>query len=392
MTRRPPDLTLGEAARERRAAPRWEDGATGVQTTRATIDLAALRHNLRRVRSYAPHRRVMAIIKADAYGHGAVRVARALADADGFGVARLGEAIALREAGVTQPITLLEGYSDSAELPLICDYQLSVVIHHAAQLDILERGALSTPIAVWLKIDSGMHRLGFAPAAAPAAWRRLMESAAVAKPIGLMTHLANADDRADPATQDQLTCFERAVADLGGARTIANSAGIMGWPAAHADWVRPGLMLYGVSPFNGASAAQDGLQPVMTLSTRLIAVNYLQQGDAVGYGGSWVCPQAMPVGVAAIGYGDGYPRHAAPGTPVLVNGRRVPLIGRVSMDMICVDLRSQPHARVGDPVVLWGAGLPVEEVARHATTIPYELLCGVARRVKFISVDGDLPS
>ena len=367
------------------------------RATRAVVDLSALQYNLQHIRSLAPASRIMAIIKADAYGHGSVRVARALANAagqgaeghgvEGFGVARLDEAISLREAGITQPITLLEGFLEAVELPLIVQHQLTVVIHDPGQLAILEHAKLTAPLSAWLKIDSGMHRLGFPANAAKQAWQRLSACTAITPPIGLMTHLANADDRADAMTLAQLDCFNRAVDGLPGERAIANSAGIMAWPQTHSDWVRPGLMLYGVSPFSGGTAQQSGLKPVMTLSSKLIAKHQLKKGDTVGYGASWVCPEDMTVGVSAIGYADGYPRHATPGTPVLVNGKRVALIGRVSMDMICLDLRSQPAAQVGDPVVLWGTGLPVEEVASHASTIAYELLCGVARRVKSVAVE-----
>ncbi len=357
--------------------------------TQARIDLAALRHNLRRVREAAAGKHIMAIIKADAYGHGLLRIARALSPGvDGLGVARLEEAVRLRDAGITHPITLLEGFLEAAELAVISERRLNVVVHRSDQIAILAQTSLAQPLGVWLKVDTGMHRLGIAPAEAESAWRRL-QSCPAAEPLGLMTHLANADDRSDAYTLQQLQCFNQATAAISAPRSIANSAGILGWPASHADSVRPGVMLYGVSPFSGGIGEQEKLQPVMTLCSRLIAVNSLHKGDAVGYGGSWVCPEDMPVGVVAAGYGDGYPRHAESGTPLLVNGRRVPLIGRVSMDMITVDLRSQPQARVGDPVVLWGKGLPVEEIARYASTIPYELLCGVARRVEFVEVHAD---
>lgn len=354
----------------------------------ALIDLEALQHNLTRVRAAAPGRRVMAIIKADAYGHGIVRAARALTAADGYGVASIDEAIVLREAGVTGPITLLEGFFEASELELIGRHALSVVVHHATQLDILAHTAPQSPVTVWLKIDSGMHRLGFAPPEVKSAWQRLTACATAAKPIGLMTHLARADDASHPATLQQLECFAQATAGLPGERSIANSAAILGWPQTHTGCVRPGIMLYGVSPFIGGRAAEQGLKPVMTLRSALIAVRHCKRGDAIGYGAGYVCPHDMPVGVVAIGYGDGYPRHAQTGTPVLVNGRRVALIGRVSMDMICVDLSTEPGARVGDPVVLWGAGLPVEEVAENAATIAYELLCGVARRVRCVEIHG----
>lgn len=356
----------------------------------ARIDLTALRHNLARVREAARGVRVMAIIKANGYGHGMARVARVLAHGDdgvdAFGVASVDEAIALREAGIEAPVTLLEGFFEAAELAAVEYYRLSVVIHHAAQLDILETHPLSSSIPVWLKIDSGMHRLGFAPDKARDAWRRLKSCPWVADPIRLMTHLASADDRHSPQTLVQLECFDTAISGIEGERGIANSAAILAWPQTHAQWVRPGIMLYGVSPFVEGMATDENLKPVMTLNSRLISVNRFRKGDAIGYAASWVCPRDMPVGVVAIGYGDGYPRHAAPGTPVLVNGRRVPLIGRVSMDMVTVDLSSQPEARIGDAVTLWGAGLPVEEVARCAGTIAYQLLCNVAQRVRVVEV------
>lgn len=354
----------------------------------ALIDIEALQHNLTRVKTAAPGRRVMAIIKADAYGHGIVRAARALVAADGYGVASIDEAIILREAGVTHSVTLLEGVFEASELGLVRQHGLNVVVHHAAQIEMLEHAAQKSPVGVWLKIDSGMHRLGFAPSEVKPAWQRLMACAGVTQPIGLMTHFASADDASSSDTVRQLACFEQATAGLAGERSLANSAAILGWPQTQADWVRPGIMLYGVSPFINGRAAEQGLKPVMTLRSALIAVHQFKRGDAIGYGAGYVCPQDMPVGVVAIGYGDGYPRHAANGTPVLVNGKRAALIGRVSMDMICVDLSAAPNARVGDPVVLWGAGLPVEAVAESADTIAYELLCGVARRVPSVEVHG----
>lgn len=351
--------------------------------TQVSINLAALRHNLQRVRQAAPGSRVMAAVKANGYGHGLIRVAQALGDSDGFGVSCLEEALQLREAGITAPITLLEGFFHPDEIPLIEQQGLDLLLHHEDQILALEQASISEPIRVWLKIDTGMHRLGVSPESAPALWRRL-EAHPGLQPVGQMTHLACADELEHPATVQQLQLFAQATAGLPGERAVANSAGILGWPDTHADWVRPGIMLYGVSPFVGGRAAEHDLQPVMTLSSELIAVNIVHEGDTVGYGGAWTCPETMPVGVVAVGYGDGYPRHAGNGTPVLVNGRRVPLIGRVSMDMICVDLRTQPEARPGDPVVLWGEGLPVEDVAVVAGTIPYELLCGVTQRVAVV--------
>lgn len=347
---------------------------------RARIHLDALQHNLRRVREAAPRSRVMAVVKANAYGHGLVRSAQVLRGVDGFGVACLEEAVTLREAGLQQPISLLEGFFDADELEPISRYRLMPVVHAEHQIRQLESTRLSQPIAVWLKVDTGMHRLGFAPEQFRAMYRRLQSCANVER-IALFSHLGYADDRRSQQTPRQCARFLEATKDLPGERSLANSGGLLGWPETQLDWVRPGLMLYGISPFAGGSGHEQDLRPVMTLTSRLIAVNRYARGEALGYGGAWVCPEDMPIGIVAAGYGDGYPRHASSGTPLLVNGQRVPLIGRVSMDMLCVDLREQAHARVGDPVVLWGQALPVEEIARCADTIPYELVCAVASRV-----------
>jgi alanine racemase len=350
----------------------------------AILDLPALSHNLTQVRRLAPGRRIMAVIKANAYGHGMVKTARALGEADAFAVACLDEAVILREAGIAQPLVLLEGFFDAAELPLLTQHRLITVVHQEEQLAILERSRLEAPLPVWIKVDSGMHRLGLAPAKLAEIWKRLNTCGSL-QVLGFMTHLANADYRNDPLTLLQLESFTEAVDAYPGQRSIANSAAVLSWPQTHGDWVRPGIMLYGVSPFADSSGTSHGLKPVMSLHSRLMAVNQFKRGDRIGYGGEWECPEDMPVGVVAIGYGDGYPRHAKAGTPVLVNNKRVPLIGRVSMDMICVDLRGQAQARSGDPVCLWGGALPVEEVARYAGTIPYELLCRVTSRVHFRS-------
>lgn len=354
----------------------------------AEIDCTALRRNLQRVREAAPGAKVIAVIKANAYGHGLVRVARVLQQAgtEAFAVARLNEALLLREAGIHQPILCLEGFLDSEELDDLADHDLQVVIHHESHVALLEKHAVSKPITAWLKIDSGMHRLGVAPQQALELWQRLKRCDSV-KELKLMTHLASADDRNSEQTRQQLKLFSETIAGLDAEITIANSAGILGWSLSHGQWVRPGIMLYGVSPFIKGRGENEGLQPVMTLTSRLIAVNQFKKGDAIGYGASWVCPEDMPVGVVACGYGDGYPRHAAPGTPVLVNGQRLPLVGRVSMDTLCVDLRNAPDAFIGQPVTLWGKGLPVEEIAEYASTIPYELLCGVTGRVVVEVID-----
>lgn len=364
--------------------------------TTATIDLAALRHNLARVRAAAPACRVAAALKANAYGHGLLRAARALAGADVFAVARCDEALALREAGVAKLIVVLEGFLQPDEIDLCRQHQLQATVHHESQVRMLELARSGQPVSIWLKIDTGMHRLGFAPARVPAVLERLAACPNAAPNPRLMSHLARADDRADPFTRHQLETFEAATRGLGAERSLANSGGILGWPETHFDWVRPGIMLYGCTPFDEGVGAEVGLRPVMTLASQLIAIQHYAAGEPVGYGGAWRCPRESRIGVVGIGYGDGYPRHAPSGTPVLVNGRRAPLAGRVSMDMITVDLSDLPDAQVGDPVVLWGCGLPAEEIARQVRTITYELFCKITPRVAVIErvglSDSDKPT
>lgn len=356
-----------------------------MRDARLGISLAALHHNLRRVRAAAPAARVLAMVKADAYGHGARLVADALAEADGFGVALVEEGLELRAAGVRRPITVLEGVFSDREMTEAVHHHLDIVVHKELQLGYLERCRLTGPVNVWLKLDTGMHRLGFAPEEAEAAFRRI-RAATVTGRIGLVTHFACADEPDSPLTDLQIRRFRAVQALLapGGEpllTSLCNSAGILAWPAAHGDWVRPGIMLYGSSPFAGQSAEQLGLRPVMTLSSRLIAVRDVAAGEAVGYGAAWTAERDTRIGIVGIGYGDGYPRTARNGTPVLVNGQRVGLAGRVSMDMIAVDLGDLPAAP-GDPCILWGEGLSVDEVAASAGTLSYELLCKVTARVR----------
>jgi len=349
----------------------------------AFIDTAALRANVQRVKVCAPNSRIMAVIKANGYGHGAIRMAQTIeASVNAFAVSCLEEALQLREAEITIPIVLLEGFFHPNELPIIADQDLHIVVHTHKQFEDLLKAPLEKPITIWLKVDTGMHRLGFAPSDIEPIYKLLKHSQQIAQPIRLMSHLSCADDRQDEITEQQTQIFMALARHLNLEASLANSAGVLGWPNTHADWVRPGIMLYGVSPFLKSAGKREGLQSVMQLQSTLISVKRHRKGDAIGYGASWQCPQTMLVGVVAIGYADGYPRHAPSGTPVLVNGRRVPLVGRVSMDMITVDLRSQPNARIGDPVVLWGRHLPVEEIANDAGTIAYELLCHVNHRVK----------
>jgi alanine racemase len=356
----------------------------------AVLNLDAAAHNLQQARRCAPAAKIMAVIKANGYGHGLLRIAKALQDADAFAVARVDEGIRLRKAGITQRIAVLEGFTCTDELDELVHYRLDAVVHSPSQVEIFEGRTEQDACAIWLKLDTGMNRLGFKPHEFNAVYRRLSRCSIIKEPIRLMTHLANADDKHDPTTLQQISLFNDTLAAFvpglqpSNERGIANSAGILAWPEALADWVRPGVMLYGISPFPDSTGEQLGLKPVMELHSRLIAVKSLAKGDKVGYSGTWVCEKPTTLGVAAIGYGDGYPRYAKAGTPVLVNGQRVPLIGRVSMDMITVDLGTQPQAKPGDPVTLWGGGLAVEEIALCADTIPYTLVCGITQRVRLV--------
>ena len=347
----------------------------------ATISLGALRHNLAVARRHAPRSRVLAVIKADAYGHGALRAARALADADGFALLELDIAIKLREAGYRQRIVLLEGFFEARDLPLLAEHSLGIAVHSAEQLRMLKTLPPDSGLDILLKINTGMNRLGFSPAEFPAVLATLQSTPAVGQ-ITLMTHFANADDARGVAWQ--MAELERLNADLGLPRSLANSAAILRYPETHGDWVRPGIMLYGSSPFADKTAAECGLKPVMTLASEIIAIRQLGRGDTVGYGGMFTAGRDMRIGVVACGYADGYPRHAPNGTPVMVEGRPTTTVGRVSMDMLCVDLDAVPQAHVGSRVVLWGEGNPVEDVAHAAGTVGYELLCALAPRVPVV--------
>jgi alanine racemase len=351
------------------------------QLVRAIVDTRALRRNLETVRRLAPHSRVMAVVKANAYGHGLVPTALALADTDGFAVARLEEGTALRRAGLRHPILLLEGVLDEAQLNEAAHQDFDLVVHSRDQIELLARYDGLYRFRVWVKLDTGMNRLGFRLEEFREAWTRIAGLGSVAPGARVMTHLANADVRDDPKTDRQVAAFRAAIAGLKVETSIANSAGILGWPESHGDWVRPGLLLYGISPIPGARGEDLGLMPAMTLLTRIIAVREVKAGESVGYASAWIAGRPTRVAIAAAGYGDGYPRNVASGTAVLVNGRKHALIGRVSMDMIAVDVTDTPSIKVGDEVVLWGPGLPVEDVATQAGTIPYELICGVSQRV-----------
>ncbi len=361
--------------------------SSSVAKTKAVINLTACQHNLSVAKQAAPGSKCIAIIKANAYGHGMVEVANALYDADAFGVARIEEVIQLRDAGISKPILLLEGFTSKEELELVRLHNIDCVLQNKHQLQLLDDSP-GDAITVYIKIDTGMHRLGFNPEELNDVSQWCEQSSSINKPVRYMTHFANADDKHDDKTLKQLDTFYKSIDGLSAdENSIANSAAILGWPQSHSDWNRPGIMLYGVSPFVNSTADEHNLKPVMTLSSYLIAVKQVKKGESIGYGGTYVCEQDKTIGVVAIGYGDGYPRHAKTGTPVLVNNKRCDLLGRVSMDMICVDLDDQTNAQVGDPVVLWGEGLPVETIAEYAGTIGYELLCGVTNRVEFEYLD-----
>jgi|SRR6185312_7760228 len=345
---------------------------------RAAISFAALRHNYWLAKRTAPKSKVYAVVKAEAYGHGVDRVARALDRADGFATLELEGAIGLRERHPAAPILLLEGFFQPGELAAIRSSALATVVHCEDQLRMLESERRGAPIDVWLKVNTGMNRLGFAPQALRDALERVRKGG-FARSITLMTHFGAAD--AIEGTAEAMRRFESCTAGIDLPRSLANSAAIFAQPASQADVCRMGIALYGATPFVDRPARSLGLKPAMTLSSRLIAVQPLLAGEVVGYGGTFRAEQAMRIGVVACGYADGYPRHAPTGTPILVAGARTRTVGRVSMDMITVDLGPVPQAQVGSPVVLWGDAVPVDEVAMAAGTVGYELLCAVAPRV-----------
>ena len=322
------------------------------------------------------------MVKSNGYGHGLVEVAHALPHADAFGVARLKEALQLRAGGVVQPIVLMPGFLEADQLPIIGANSFQVVLHQPYQLDMLENITLSKPIDVWLKIDTGMGRLGFTVDEAVIALKRLQQNKNVDE-LRFMTHFACVDEPSHPTNELQLERLDQALKILPGEWSCAKSGAILGYPQTHHEWVRPGLMLYGVSPLTHKTTSQVNLKPVMTLLAPIISIRELAKGEPVGYGSTFICPENMRVGVIGVGYGDGYPRQTKAGTPVLVDGKPAPRIGRVCMDMMMIDLRDHPDVKVGEPAVLWGSGLPAEDVAKNADTIAYDLFCSVTKRVKF---------
>lgn len=355
--------------------------------SQARLDLGALRHNVALARELAPRARLMAVVKANAYGHGAVTMARELEPrVDALAVACTEEAMELREAGIRCPILLLEGVFEASELLLAAEFGFWITVDNDQQLQWLEATALPQPVGCWLKIDTGMHRLGALPAQVASFYQRLLACGKVAGLPVLSTHFASADELHNPQTWQQIELFEAATTGLEGLRSAANSPATLAWPRAHYDWIRPGFMLWGNSPFAEPQPQAEQLRPVMTLTSAVISVREIAAGECVGYGASWQAQRPSRIATVTIGYGDGYPRTATSGTPVLVNGRRGTLAGRVSMDMITVDVTDLPPVAIGDPVVLWGEGLPVGDVARHAGTIGYELLTRMPMRTPRVIV------
>lgn len=354
----------------------------------ATINLAAMRHNLAQIRRHAPHAKVWAVVKANGYGHGLVTVMRGFDAADGLALIEPDGARLLRDLGWNKPILLLEGAFDASDMALAAHYQLDLTIHCAEQLALFEQASPVTPMHIHLKMNSGMQRLGFTPTDFVLAYHRLRAHRAVAS-ITLMTHFANADadatDVAAIAVAKQTRCFSEICALLDGAWSMSNSAASARFPSLRSDWIRPGIMLYG-GMVDLAADQQIALQPAMTLHSELIGIQHIEAGCAVGYGGRFIASEPMPIGVVACGYADGYPRHAPTGTPILVDGIRTRVVGSISMDMLTVDLTPVPHARRGTPVTLWGLGLPIDEVAKAAGTIGYELMCAIAPRVRIVEL------
>ena len=345
-----------------------------------------MQHNLAQVRSYAPMSRVWAVVKANAYGHGLERAMRGFATADGLALVETEGALQLRTGGWIKPILLLEGFFDASDIPLLAEHNINSAVHNIEQVKMLEYTQLYRPIDVHLKMNTGMNRLGFRPSEYAAAYKRLRAIPGV-RNITHMTHFANADELEHPrlTIAEQVRRFRFGAGELPGERSLSNSGGVLHQPdlgdALSNDWVRPGIMLYGGTP-GGRAAADYGLRPTMTLRSEVIGIQELQAGDTVGYGSRFVADGPMTVGVVACGYADGYPRHAPHGTPVIVDGVRTTLVGRVSMDMMTVDLTPVRNPRIGSKVLLWGDGLPIDEVASSAGTIGYELMCALAGRVR----------
>ncbi len=349
----------------------------------ARIDLAALQYNFERIKQLAPNSRVMSVIKANAYGHGAIQVAQALQKSDAFAVARLSDGVQLRASGIRQPIVVLEGVMSVTDLEVAAENTLSIVFHHPLQLELLKTATLHQPLSFcWLMLETGMHRLGLPVETISDALHALSTSRNISGNIGLMSHFANSDLVEDPRNQQQLSklmsCAEQYDLEV----SMANSAAILSMTTSHKGWIRPGLMLYGASPFADKTASELDLKPVMLLTSNLIAIQYIEAGDQVGYGGIWTAKKAGRIGIVSIGYADGYSRQLSDVGRVVINNQKTTILGRVSMDMIAVDLTNLDPVSIGDEVILWGTDLlTVDDVAHVAKTISYELFCQLSERV-----------
>ncbi len=359
---------------------------------KALLDLKALRHNYQLANGLAPHSQNMAVIKANAYGHGAISVAHALKDlVPAFGVACIEEAIELREAGIETPIHLLEGAFTPDEIDIAAEQNFSLAVVNQEQKRAILNAKPSTPLSVWICVDTGMHRLGLSPDELTSTYREMAASANVAGDIIIATHFACSDDLNSDFTSIQMSRLEQGTGDvsalLNAPKSLANSAGLIGWPETRADWNRPGIMLYGSSPFSVPHPDVDRLLPVMTFKSAVIALRDILPGETVGYAATWKAERPSRIATVAIGYGDGYPVHAPNGTPVLIKGQRCPMVGRVSMDMITVDVTDLPDVAIGDEVILWGKGLSVNEIAACAGTISYELLTRMPRRTPRVYIN-----
>jgi len=361
-----------------------------IHRTKAYINLNALDYNLQRIKILAPYSKIVAIVKSNAYGHGAIAVAkRIMCNVHMFGVMFIHEALQLRHALIKNPIVIFTGFMNKHELRIIQKYDLITCIHNFEQIDILEKEkTFSKPVKIWLKVDTGMHRLGFQLDQINAISTRLMENPFVQKPFVTYSHFANADNLGSNKTIEQISKFNMIIGNNFGMREfcLANSASIISWQSTHMNWIRPGLMLYGASPFRNYNGLDLGLKPVMTLTSHIIAIHNLNKGDTIGYGDTFKCSQKMRIGIVSIGYGDGYPRNVVH-APLLINGEKTYTIGRVAMDMIAIDLTNIKNTNIGSQVTLWGEGLPVEEVSKHAGEINYELFCRLTSRVKRININ-----
>lgn len=357
-----------------------------MRPTYALINTRALQHNIAKLHQLAPHSKIMAIVKANAYGHGLVQIASSLTNVDSLGVCSIDEAIQLRESGIQKPIVLLEGFFNKEELALVHEFNLESVLHSDYQIEMLEKTPSSKLLTIWLKINTGMHRLGFKSHQVLEILYKLRQCKKIFYPPRIISHFANANLSDDVFTNKQLEIINKLHYGFQPILSFANSAAILSYPESHFDWIRPGAILYGISPFSNQNAQDFNLLPVMTLCSKIIAIQEIAKNQAIGYGQEFRCKKDSRIGIVAIGYGDGYPRQTKEGTPILINGKFLPLVGKISMDMLFVDLTEDSNVKVGDEVILWGDGLPVEIIAQYSGLLVYELVCRVMQRVKRILV------